>query len=193
MGAAGAGAAGGGVTGWPRRILAGLFYGGLALELAGVAFGLVAIDRPLPARLAPLLLGYLLLLGAYLAGFRVPPARPRGGQGRPRYAAVNRAPLRPGQAAAFVALWEAVLPRVLAFPGCRSAIVLVDEAAGQAASVVLYDTAAHAAAVPSDPAYFLALADLDAILDLAAATREVYAVALVDVAAPGRRWWRGGR
>jgi quinol monooxygenase YgiN len=108
------------------------------------------------------------------------------------YAAVNRAPLRPGQAPAFVALWEALLPRVLAFPGCQSATVLVDEAAGWAASVVLYDTAARAAAVPDDPAYWAALAGLGAILDLDEATREVYAVALVDLAAPARRWWRAG-
>ena len=92
------------------------------------------------------------------------------------YAAVNRAPLRPGRAAAYLALWEAVRPRVLAFPGCRGVTVLLDEEDGRAASVVLYDTLAAATAPPEDLAYWRTLAELDEILDLAGATREVYAV-----------------
>ena len=75
------------------------------------------------------------------------------------YAAVNRAPLRPGGAAAYLALWEAVLPRVLAFPGCRTVTVLLDEAHGWAASVVLYDTLEAATTLPADIAYWRTLAD----------------------------------
>ena len=65
---------------------------------------------------------------------------------------------------------------MLAFPGCRTVTVLLDEARGWAASVVLYDTLEEATRRPTDIAYWRTLADLDEILDLAGATREVYAV-----------------
>jgi hypothetical protein len=43
-----------------------LFYSGLALEIIGAFWALVATDRSIPQRLAPLLLGYALMLVAYL-------------------------------------------------------------------------------------------------------------------------------
>ena len=43
-----------------------LFYSGMILELGGAIWAFVATARPIPQRLAPLLLGYTLMLIAYL-------------------------------------------------------------------------------------------------------------------------------
>ena len=43
-----------------------LFYSGAILELGGAIWAFVATHRPIPQRLAPLLLGYALMLLAYL-------------------------------------------------------------------------------------------------------------------------------
>lgn len=157
-----------------RPYLGWIFFGGLALEASGIVFGLAADTLPLGLRLLPLILGYLLALGAYLAGWRG--WRGRSARRATRYAALNRAPLRPSQDAAFVARWAEVLPRVLALPGCLTVTLLVDPRDRAAISVVLYDSAAHATSPPTDPAYWQALGDLDRILDLSRATRTVYEV-----------------
>lgn len=42
-----------------------VFYAGFAIELLGAIWALAATAQPLPSRLAPLLLGYLLMALAY--------------------------------------------------------------------------------------------------------------------------------
>lgn len=48
------------------RVRVVLFYGGAALEIIGTIWALAATDRAIPLRLAPLILGYALMLLAYL-------------------------------------------------------------------------------------------------------------------------------
>lgn len=48
------------------RVRVSLFYGGAVLEIIGAIWALVATARSIPLRLAPLILGYALMLVAYL-------------------------------------------------------------------------------------------------------------------------------
>jgi len=48
------------------RLRTALFFTGLVVEIIGAIWALAATDRPIPQRLAPLLLGYALMLVAYL-------------------------------------------------------------------------------------------------------------------------------
>lgn len=43
-----------------------LFYSGLILEIIGAIWALLATDHSIPQRLAPLILGYAMMLAAYL-------------------------------------------------------------------------------------------------------------------------------
>lgn len=48
------------------RLRTALFFTGLILEIIGAVWALAATARPIPQRLAPLLIGYTLMLVAYL-------------------------------------------------------------------------------------------------------------------------------